>query len=186
MPQQMGNPPQLTPLEEILFKAWSNMHGVQDAEDPTRVAQLQGEYKASGGQGAPSPGLMKEPVPPEGPSIVHTLMRKEGEPSQSKVTMKHPNPTPEDIDKIMQMIHGGVVSGPNAVEELKLDPSRIPQNPMQGDQYLPMEAKHGPFIGEQDIDPRLLKTLVGDPDHESEVNGMFERDMRGGKSFFDR
>lgn len=153
MPQQVGNPPQLSPFEELLFKAWANKHGVQDVEDPAQVAQLKGVYMTSGGHGAPDPSMSAEQ--PEGPSIVHTLMRREGEPAQSKVTLKHPNPSPEDIDKIMQMIHGGAVSGQDAVQEMKLDPSRIPQNPMMGDVNLPNESGV--------MDPRLRQILTGQP-----------------------
>lgn len=154
MHEQMGNPPQLTPFEEIMFKAWAAKHGVQEVEDPAQVAQLKGEYKASGGRGMPSP-QMPEMEQPEGPSITHTLMRREGEPTQTKVTMKTPNPTPQDIDAILQMMQSGVVSGPDAVQELKLDPSRMPQNPMQGDVSLPNESGV--------MDPRLRQILTGQP-----------------------
>lgn len=136
-PQQMNNPPQLSPLEEILFKSWAKMHGVADETDPARQQDLQGQYKASGGYGKPTPAAPEATA--KGPSITHTLMRREGEPSTVKVTMQNPSPNQEDISKILELIHGGVVGGRDAVQELKLDPSRIPQNPRFGDINIPPE-----------------------------------------------
>lgn len=55
----------------------------------------------------------------------------------------------------------------------------------RGDIYLPLEPHGGrKTVSERDIDPKLLKTKKGTPARESEVNGVFERDQRGGQPFY--
>lgn len=57
------------------------------------------------------------------------------------------------------------------------------QSQPKGDIYLPLQPKPGnKFVTEHDIDPRLLLSKPGSPLYESEVNSIFERDMRGGAS----
>lgn len=134
-PLQSPVPTALSPLEEILFKSWAKMHGI---DDPDMVGDdLRGFYKATGGRGVPTPQTSETKPAESGPTITHELIKRAGEPASTKVTIKHPNADQESINRILELIHGGWNLGPDGITEMKTNPGLVPQHPILSDINLP-------------------------------------------------